>query len=249
MKRLMYLLFIAAAVCGMMSDVRAEDFGVLQLTTEPSEATVYVDGTKKGTSTPISLKLKEGNHKIRIECSGYATRQFDLFVGSDTVSKKEIKLIRPLRSSPITVSGDEFKSVFRLNNYQTPLEYVSNEFKDNGNGTITDHATGLTWQKSGTDNWIGYDEAKDYIRELNRKKFAGHSDWRLPTVDELKTLLKPERMNGDLYIDPIFNNKQRFCWTSDIRASGGAWGVIFDTGNIGWGDGTSLYVRAVRSMQ
>jgi len=248
MKRFTFLLVMAAAVCGMMSDALAEDFGVLKLTTEPSEVTVYVDGTKKGTSTPLSLKLKEGNHTIKLESSGYKTKQFDLFVGSDTVSKKEIKLIRPLRSNPITVSDDEFKSVFRLNNDAKPLEYVSNEFKDNGNGTITDNATGLMWQKSGTDKYIKYEEAKDYIRELNRKGFAGYSDWRLPTVDELKTLLKPKGMNGDLYIDPIFDNKQIYCWTSDQRASDGAWYVYFGYGNVSSSSGDH-YARAVRSRQ
>jgi|GEM_PF-5431017 len=253
MKRFTFLLVMAVAVCGMMSDALADDFGVLKLTTEPSEVTVYVDGTKKGTSTPISLKLNEGDHTIRIECSGYKTREFGMFVGSGTMINKDIKLIRPLRSSPITVSDDEALATFKLRknekDWMVPLEYVSNEFKDNGNGTITDQATGLMWQKSGTDKAIKkYEAAKDYIRELNRKGFAGYSDWRLPTVDELKTLLKPKEMNGDLYIDPIFDNKQRYCWTSDTRSSGGAWLVDFGYGNVTWGNGY-YYVRAVRSRQ
>jgi len=250
MKRFTFLLVMAVAVCGMMSDALADDFGVLKLTTEPSEVTVYVDGTKKGTSTPIALKLNEGDHTIRIECSGYKTREFGMFVGSGALINKDIKLIRPLRSNPITVSDGEFKSVFRLNNDRKPLEYVSNEFKDNGNGTITDQATGLMWQKSGTDKVIKYEEAKDYIRELNRKGFAGYSDWRLPTVDELKTLLKPKEMNGDLYIDPIFDNKQRWCWTSDIRSSGVAWRVAFSGGHVSWNRlYYDDYVRSVRSRQ
>jgi hypothetical protein len=84
MKRFTFLLIMAAAVCGMMSDALADDFGVLQLTTEPSEVTVYVDGAKKGTFTPISLKLKEGDHTITIERSGYSTKKFDIFIGADT---------------------------------------------------------------------------------------------------------------------------------------------------------------------
>lgn len=166
---------------------------------------------------------------------------------TDVMQKKETKVIRPIRSKPMAVSNDEFKSVFRLNDDAGPLEYANNEFKDNGNGTITDQATGLMWQKSGSDR-VKYEEAKDYIRELNRKGFAGYSDWRLPTVDELKTLLKPKEMNGDLYIDPIFDNKQGWCWTSDTCTSGGAWRVGFFMGDVKRGDiDDSSYVRAVRS--
>ena len=49
-----------------------------------------------------------------------------------------------------------------------PVEYIDNNFKDNGNGTITDQATGLTWQKSGSSTNINYENALAYVDELNR---------------------------------------------------------------------------------
>jgi hypothetical protein len=154
------------------------------------------------------------------------------------------------RKQAMTVSDDDFKKVFGLNENQRPLEYILNDFKDNNNGTITDNSTGLMWQKSGSPDYMNYDNAKAYIEELNSKKFAGYSDWRLPTVDELKSLLTPKEMNGDLYIDPVFDKTQRYCWTSDTRASGGAWGVAFFNGNVIWLNlNGSNYARAVRLMQ
>jgi len=66
-------------------------------------------------------------------------------------------------------------------------------------------------------------------------------------VDELASLLEPEEKNGDLYIDPILDKKQRWCWTSVQRASGGAWFVNFSSGSVYrdyLDDGS--YVRAVR---
>lgn len=152
-----------------------------------------------------------------------------------------------LRNTPMTVSEDEFEKVFRLSDNRRPLEYVQNDYLDNGDGTVTDRATGLTWQKSGSPDKLKYEGAKAYIEKLNRDRFAGHADWRLPTVDELASLLEPEEKNGDLYIDPIFDKKQRWCWTSDQRASGGAWFVLFFSGNVDWYylDVVSL-VRAVR---
>lgn len=70
-------------------------------------------------------------------------------------------------------------------------------FTDNGDGTITDNATGLMWVadpsllggKFGTPgtpttmNWI---EAIDECVSLN---YAGHSDWRLPNVKELMSIV------------------------------------------------------------
>ncbi len=181
-----------------------------------------------------------------------------------------------LRSEPMTVSEDDALKVFGLKEddrgYRIPVEYIQNDFSDNGDGTVTDRATGLMWQKSGSDkilkymnnygkekaymDALTYEEAKAYIDKLNSRNFAGHNDWRLPTFDELKSLLTQEKQSNGLfnfnglYINPIFDKKQNWCWTSDNRASGGAWLVYFDRGGVGWGDSVLGYsVRAVRSLQ
>jgi len=153
-----------------------------------------------------------------------------------------------LRRKPITTSDEDFKRKFGLNEDLKSLEYVKNDFEDNGDGTITDHAAGLMWQKSESPNKMYYKDAPAYIKKLNRDKFAGYGDWRLPTVDELKSLLTPKKMNGDLHINPIFDNTQRYSWTSDTRAAGGAWHVDFGSGLVGWLENDDNYVRAVRSL-
>ena len=155
-----------------------------------------------------------------------------------------------LRSQPKDVSEDEFLAVFNLDDNWRPKRYVENEYEDLGNGVVVDHATGLMWEKSGSPDSITYEKAEAYIRDLNRKKFAGFDDWRLPTVDELASLLEPEERSGDLYIAPPFDTKQRWCWTSDKRGSGSAWNVRFSCGCVSWGDvGSPSYVRAVRARQ
>ena len=72
---------------------------------------------------------------------------------------------------PIEVSGDEFKKVFKLDSNCRPLAYVSNDYKDNGDGTITDNATGLMWQQAGSDK-LNYKKALKYVQSLNQKRFA-----------------------------------------------------------------------------
>jgi len=152
----------------------------------------------------------------------------------------------PRRKDPLTVSDEDFRKVFRLNKRQQPLEYIENEFEDNGDGTITDHATWLMWQRGGSDTLMSYEEAHAHVERLNDEPFAGYDDWRLPTIDELTSLLEPEKQPNDLYIDLIFDEEQWWCWSSDRREAGGAWGLYF-IGIVNWGvDG--YYVRVVREQ-
>ena len=152
------------------------------------------------------------------------------------------------RSQPVDVSEGAFRTVFNLDDSWKPKRYVENEYEDMGNGVVVDHATGLMWEKSGSESYIHNKDAEAYIRDLNRRKFAGCDDWRLPTVDELASLLEPEERSGSLYIDPVFDTKQSWCWTSDRRCSGSAFIVRFDYGYIHWFVvDDRFYVRAVRS--
>ncbi len=154
-----------------------------------------------------------------------------------------------LRSEPILTNKP--KSAFKLDENSRPLEYIENDFTDNGDGTITDRATGLMWQKSGSNDMLRYGEVQDYIYDLNRQNFAGHNDWRLPTADELKSLITPNKMNGDMYINSIFDKKQSSCRISDYSVSKweGVCFVTFSSGEVICNYLIrDLYVRAVRSL-
>ena len=157
-----------------------------------------------------------------------------------------------LRREPLIVSQEDLTTIFKLDKYERPLEYIQNDYEDRGE-VVVDHATGLMWQKAGSPNYMIYKDAQAYIRELNTQQFAGYSDWRLPTIPELMSLLEPEKQANDLYINPIFDKTQFWCWSADRlpedeSSSGSAWGVIFDLGVVYWNNlNLSYYVRAVRS--
>ncbi len=121
-----------------------------------------------------------------------------------------------------------------------------NDFADNKDSTITDSMTGLMWQKSGSDDEMIYNRTQTYIDYLNRQKFAGYNNWRLPILKELASLLKNTEVYGH-YTDPLFDRKQQWCWSADKRTSEGAWGIYFNDGYVNWNSGRG-YVRAVRTL-
>ncbi len=117
----------------------------------------------------------------------------------------------------------------------------------NGDKVVIDHATDLMWHQSGSNNFMNWNKAKDWLRSMNSKGYAGYHDWRLPTLEEAAALLESSEKNG-LYIDPLFSNKQRYIWTDDKCGSDGALSVYFNHGNVGWNSSFFYdgYVRPVR---
>jgi hypothetical protein len=126
-------------------------------------------------------------------------------------------------------------------------EYETKIFADEK--VVIDHATGLMWQQSGSYDYMKRKEVKKWLRGLNRKGYAGYNDWRIPTVEEASSLLEASEKNGNLYIDTVFDKKQRWLWTGDSCSSGGMWRVYFDDGYVDWGDVSLLFVRPVRKIK
>lgn len=82
-------------------------------------------------------------------------------------------------------------------------EYGKNNFKDNGNGTVADYATGLTWQRDDSGEGMPWGDALEYCENLT---LAGQSDWRLPNAKELQSIVDYSRAPelGSAAMDPIF---------------------------------------------
>jgi len=115
---------------------------------------------------------------------------------------------------------------------------------------VRDNSSGLIWTRShltrGRVNWKCAQEA---AREVN---FMGASDWRLPTIHELLSLVDYERHNPAINTE-IFECEAAYYWTSTPAAyspSVYAWGVNFDDGGASWDvRGYDGFVRAVRAGQ
>lgn len=131
---------------------------------------------------------------------------------------------------------------------------MEGRFDDSGDGTVHDACTGLTWLK-GTLDADGVEgttqgdllEWCDALSRCEALVFAGHADWRLPSVRELESIVDYDRREPA--IPPLFEAEPSFyvSSTSYTGFAGLAWGVDFESGRTtAEGRTSGAYVRAVR---
>ncbi|KUJ94418.1 MULTISPECIES: DUF1566 domain-containing protein [Archaeoglobus] len=85
------------------------------------------------------------------------------------------------------------------------------EYADNGDGTVTDKATGLMWVKDDSGYCMNWKEALEYVQKMNEQGYLGYSDWRLPNAKELQSIVDYTRSSDasdpskrGVAIEPIF---------------------------------------------
>ncbi|MBP6857614.1 MAG: DUF1566 domain-containing protein [Candidatus Pacebacteria bacterium] len=145
---------------------------------------------------------------------------------------------------------------------------LAHGYVDNGDATITDSATGLMWQKCSDgqtgldcsggsaigvlfddgdgDLGITHQPAINYCDSLS---LATHSDWRLPNVKELMSIVDYGRVNPA--IDPTYfpATQSGFYWSSTAyeNSANNAWLVHFSDGSVySVTMNSNYFVRCVR---
>jgi hypothetical protein len=154
------------------------------------------------------------------------------------------------RSTPIRTGTQDTRNLFHLDALWHPESYNTPAFQRDDKGTtVLDAATGLQWQYGGSDFPLDWPSALAYIDDLNFRRLHGHCDWRLPTVEELLTLLRPPPSGTDYCLAPDFDPHHKRLWSSDRRSFTSAWYVSLELGFVAWQDRTfSNHVKAVRSI-
>ncbi len=118
-------------------------------------------------------------------------------------------------------------------------------YTDNGNGTVTDSGTGLVWQKcsaglgttlgncsTGITSLYSWSSAISYCEGLT---LGSRSDWRLPNINELRSIVDYGSSTSPSINTTIFPNTQsNYYWSSSSYALawGQAYSVIFTNGAV-----------------
>lgn len=112
--------------------------------------------------------------------------------------------------------------------------------------SVLDTQTGLEWQRD-TPDPMSWGEAMEYAKSL---RLGGHADWRLPSIEELTTLIDFSRAEPASKF-PGMPSECLWSSSSYSRSSSSyAWLVYFDNGYVFDADkSNSVYVRCVRRGQ
>jgi len=125
---------------------------------------------------------------------------------------------------------------------------------DNGNGTITDSTISLMWQKQDDGTTKSWDQALSYCEGLS---LAGFTDWRLPNVKELRSIIDTTTYSPAINQTYFPNTKNDYYWSSSDPLYGlnysktETWSVRFDVGYPDYiiSKTANHYVRCTRGGQ
>ncbi len=127
-----------------------------------------------------------------------------------------------------------------------PEATPSSRFKDNKDGTVTDTKTKLVWRTcvvgmqwngvscEGQSETFKYRSAEARVADLNKARDSKRSDWRLPTREELGSLVENRCYKPAINLDVFPYSPESGFWTSEEDAgmvTSRAWVVHFLNGN------------------
>lgn len=254
---------------------------------DPSGANLEIDGAPFGKTPQRHVPLTEGWHDIIVRLDRYKPINEKIEIkrgGKDNYFYPLIPIPQPPILPPPRLRSD--RKELSISNIINDIDHFiigkhrhvrsgsdcycghSNirniyEVKSiKGDKIVIDNATVLMWHQSGSEIAKNWEEAKEWLKVLNREGYAEKNDWRLPTVDEAISLLESEMAN-ERYINPVFDKKIESMWTCDtVVDAEGVWYIYFTKipqlfkpdkeGYVNWTPidrKESFFVRPVRSME
>ncbi len=137
-----------------------------------------------------------------------------------------------IKGYDLVMSGGGREKTFFVLLVRGNPRYGANDFRDNGDGTIADRATGLMWSKADSGRGLNWEAALAWVQARNAERYLGYNDWRLPNAKELQSIVDYTRSpdaTGTAAIDPLFSSTPitneigeidyPYYWTSTTHAS------------------------------
>jgi len=172
--------------------------------------------TAEDMSDELKTFSESYKHTMQKECFA----PDDVFKENNTVSP--VKPFLPIRCEPSRILAKHARTVFNIDDLNQPKEFVENEFQKTSNKTVKDLSTNLIWQQSGSRHPMTWQQAQNYIHMLSESRFDGYENWRIPTINEMLSLLS-SLSNDNFCMKPVFSNHQKWLWSCDTRSKKSAW--------------------------
>ena len=147
------------------------------------------------------------------------------------------------RSEPIKTGPVRGRAPFPgLNRLLQPEKTFPGDFRDAENGFL-DRSSGLVWARHISTFPASWDRCGEHLPPSREGRA-----WRLPTVEELISLLRPKRLLVDFCAPDVWDATERkWVWSADLRTASQAWLVDLEQGAVIAADRTCLlFVLAVR---
>ena len=127
------------------------------------------------------------------------------------------------------------------------LSLLKAEFLKNGD-IVKDSVSKLEWQDNAVGSTMTWEDAITHCEELS---LGGHSDWRLPNINELKSIVDRSK-DYPAIVNGFENTSSNYYWSSTTNENfkNRAWLVGFGGGYVNYyGKDYNYYVRCVRDGQ
>ena len=139
------------------------------------------DDWRLPTVRELAMLVNGGANLPAIDTDYFPRTQSDLYWSASTDGEANSWVVQFDCGNVSSLSNDNSAFVRAVRGPRSTSVVV-----DNGDGTITDTATGLMWQKDYA-NYQTWSGALDYCETLN---LAGYDDWRVPNRNELHSLVE-----------------------------------------------------------
>ncbi len=132
---------------------------------------------------------------------------------------------RGRRKEPARMMFKNIREELGLDELLRPRQYAVQDFEVLGPLVALEKNSGLYWQRCGSGFTLDWQQAKDYVQFLNNINWQGRNSWRLPTLEEVLTILKPPLHGVCCSSWPLLDSTIHWLWTCDHCTKKQAWMV------------------------
>ncbi len=153
-------------------------------------------------------------HQSKMQCNFNAMDQ----AGPDLANIRN-------RAVPQFLRHRDLKKNLNLDTLMRPRSFTPHRFEFTSKVLLHCLDAGLLWQRRGAEFPVTWQQAQDYVEYLCSNNWQGHSTWRLPTIEELFSLLRPPTLVRDFCYESYFAKDIHWIWSCDTSTKQKAWTV------------------------